>query len=246
MSANLAALIRKLDEKGMSVADIADIIEGMSAPVPAYGMEATTLNAAQLKALASIEKRRAYDRERKRNSTGKSAETAETPPEPVETAEIPAEPSRTCEPAQVVNTTSSLRSEAYPPVSPKGLTAPTGAGDALAGPDPPIPKSRRGTRLPEDWEPSETDLAVARSEGLSDEEITRAATEFRNYWCSRSRDATKLSWPRTWHNRVIEIGDRKRRGGAGLAAASAKPGGDRRGARSFADIYARRHGYAAD
>lgn len=105
------------------------------------------------------------------------------------------------------------------------------------------PKSERGTRLSPDWEPSVEEFDLARSEGLSDEEINRAATEFRNYWCSRSRDATRLSWKLTWHNRVIEIGDRKRRNGARMAASPSNASGGRRGASTFADIYARRHGF---
>lgn len=119
-------------------------------------------------------------------------------------------------------------------------------GQFAAKPEPPKPKRSRGTRLPEDWRPDDRDLTVAREEGLTPEEIHRAATEFRNYWCSRSRDAAKLDWHRTWHNRVIEIGDRKRRYGARLATAPAKPGGGGRGPSSFADIFVQRHGVGAD
>lgn len=114
-------------------------------------------------------------------------------------------------------------------------------------PEKPPPKPKRGTRLPDDWEPSDADVAVARAEGLTDEEIFRAAREFRNFWTSRAGSAaTKLSWSRTWENRVSEIADRLRRNGPRLVASSAKPGGGGRGAVSFADIYARRHGLASD
>lgn len=106
------------------------------------------------------------------------------------------------------------------------------------------PKSQRGTRLDPDWEPSAEEFDLARSEGLTDEEIHRAALEFRNYWCARSRDAAKLSWRLTWHNRVIELADRKRRNGARLAASASQPRGGRRGATSFADIFVERHGLA--
>jgi hypothetical protein len=113
-------------------------------------------------------------------------------------------------------------------------------------PETPPPKSR-GSRLPDDWEPSEADVEVARALGLTDEEIHRAALEFRNFWTARTgAAATKLSWPKTWHNRALEVADRKRRFSPRLVASSGKPGGGGRGAVSFADIYARRHGAAAD
>lgn len=157
-----------------------------------------------------------------------------------------AEPSpRTCEPdARVVTLTSSLRSEGTQEANASFVDASTPAEPEKPPTKP--PKSQRGTRLPEDWEPSAEEFDLGRDAGLTDEEIRRAALEFRNYWCSRSRDAAKLSWRLTWHNRVNELGDRKRRASARLAAASAKPGGGRRGSSTFADIYARRHGPAED
>ena len=148
--------------------------------------------------------------------------------------------------ARVVNTTLPSEELINPLRPPSEDLPPTGGDDRPAKPDPPKPKRSRGTRLPEDWRPDDRDLTVAREEGLTPEEIHRAATEFRNYWCSRSRDAAKLDWHRTWHNRVIEIGDRKRRYGARLATAPAKPGGGGRGPSSFADIFVRRHGVGAD
>jgi hypothetical protein len=102
------------------------------------------------------------------------------------------------------------------------------------------PKSNRGTRLSEDWEPSTEEFELARSEGLTDEEIHRAALEFRNYWCSRSRDAAKLSWRLTWHNRVLDLAERKRRDGARVASRPAFGGGGGRGVEDFASIVARR------
>jgi hypothetical protein len=145
---------------------------------------------------------------------------------------------------QVVTPTSSLRSEGTQEANASFVDASTPAEPKKPPTKP--PKSQRGTRLPDDWEPSAEEFDLGRIAGLTDEEIHRAALEFRNYWCSRSRDATKLSWRLTWHNRVNELGDRKRRASSRLAAAPAKPGGGRRGASSFADIYARRHGPAED
>ena len=55
--------------------------------------------------------------------------------------------------------------------------------------------------MSEDWEPDGTDIERAMEAGLSEQEIGRAATEFRNYWCAKpGRDARKLDWGRTWHN----------------------------------------------
>ena len=66
-----------------------------------------------------------------------------------------------------------------------------------------IPKSEpvlgraRGTRLPEDWQPSETDLDFARREGV---ELPREIERFKNYWLAKPKDNTKLDWSRTWQN----------------------------------------------
>lgn len=136
----------------------------------------------------------------------------------------------------------SLPSEEVITSEPKGSSVVVLARD----PETKSPKSR-GTRLPDDWEPSGADIEVARSEGLTDEEIARAVREFRNYWCARSgRDATKVSWSRTWENRCIELSRRFRGDREKLASRPAQTGGGGRGAVSFADIYARRHGYAQD
>lgn len=200
------------------------------------------------------ERKRAKDRERQRRlreearqsrdvAGDRATSTATEGDEPATTSD-PAP--RTC--AQVDQPTSSLRSEGTSEAKASSVNASSDDGTP-ADPEKPKtkpPKSGRGTRLPEDWEPSDADVEVARAEGLTDEEIQRAALEFRNYWCARSRDATKLSWPRTWHNRIIDIADRKRKLGARLAAAPNQPGGHRRGPVSFADIYARRHGQAAE
>jgi len=146
--------------------------------------------------------------------------------------------------AQVVIPSSSLRSEGTSEAKASSVNASKPAEPEKPKTKP--PKTNRGTRLSEDWEPCETEIALARAEGLTDEEIDRAALEFRNYWCARTRDATKLSWPRTWHNRVLDLASRKRRDGARLAASATQSGGGGRRASSFADIYARRHGAPAD
>ena len=45
--------------------------------------------------------------------------------------------------------------------------------------------------------------------GLNEQEIERAATEFRNYWIARpGKDARKLDWSRTWHNWCLREANR--------------------------------------
>lgn len=61
----------------------------------------------------------------------------------------------------------------------------------------------RGTRLPEDWEPSEADRDFCR-ERRPDLDIETTALVFRNFWTSKTgKAATKLSWAKTWQNWVI-------------------------------------------
>ena len=152
-----------------------------------------------------------------------------------------------CVGAQVVTPSlPSLRSEELKTKEPSGSSVDASTPAIPEKPKTKPPKADRGTRLSPDWEPSAEEFDLARSEGLTDEEIHRAALEFRNYWCARSRDAARLSWRLTWHNRVIEIGDRKRRDAARLVARPAFGGGGGRGVEDFASIVARRRGFVAN
>ena len=72
----------------------------------------------------------------------------------------------------------------------------------------PIPKSRskdcatRGTRLPLDWIPTETDLVFIKTKrpDLNAEEI---ADEFRDYWTAvPGAKGLKIDWSATWRNKV--------------------------------------------
>lgn len=221
-----AAVLRKFAEKGMTLEDVIDLAE--------------TWEAGEVQPVPDLSKGALRTRKWRANKDAASrGDVTETV-----TVTRHGDVSHVGECAQVVTLTSSLRSEGTQEANASFVDASKPADPEKPKTKP--PKATRGTRLPDDWEPSDADVEVARSEGLSDEEIQRAALEFRNYWCSRTRDATKLSWPKTWHNRVIDIADRKRRGGPRLVASSTKSGGNGRGAVSFADIYARRHGYTSD
>lgn len=62
---------------------------------------------------------------------------------------------------------------------------------------------RKGTHLPEDWQPSEADIAYARSRGLPDEQIRDVAEDFRTYWTAgKGRNTTHLNWSLAWQSWV--------------------------------------------
>jgi hypothetical protein len=61
----------------------------------------------------------------------------------------------------------------------------------------------RGSRLPEDWSPSEAHKAEAVRLGLSAEDLAKIAEEFRNFWLSEAgQRARKIDWDRTFLNRL--------------------------------------------
>lgn len=68
---------------------------------------------------------------------------------------------------------------------------------------PPQPR-RRGTRLPDDWEPGPDDLAFAERHGWEGAALDTEALKFRNYWTAKSgAAAAKLDWHRTWCNWLL-------------------------------------------
>lgn len=68
---------------------------------------------------------------------------------------------------------------------------------------------KRGTRLPEDWQPDEV---FAKSEGLSASEIAREADKFRDYWRGQAgQRGVKLDWQATWKNWVRKVADDRRK-----------------------------------
>lgn len=68
-----------------------------------------------------------------------------------------------------------------------------------------VESTKRGTRLAEDWVPStpvRKDLASQYPNLL----LGDILTEFRDYWCAiPGQRGTKLSWDRTFRNRVREV-----------------------------------------
>lgn len=75
-------------------------------------------------------------------------------------------------------------------------------------------KKERGSRIANDWAPSDSDLDAARAEGFSNTEIEREKAKFRDYWLAKSGSAgVKLDWSATWRNwvrRAAEYAGKKR------------------------------------
>ncbi|GAB4371773.1 MAG: hypothetical protein Kow00114_32860 [Kiloniellaceae bacterium] len=108
---------------------------------------------------------------------------------------------------------------------------------ALTAPERPPPK--RGSRLPETWQPSARDLAFAASEGLSEEEARREAEQFRDHWISSSgAKACKRDWPAAWRTWV--------RNAVKWQRERSRPGSGRRGPPSAARAFARAAGLDPD
>lgn len=69
---------------------------------------------------------------------------------------------------------------------------------------------KSGSRLPEDWRPSETDAAYARSQGVPEAEIWREGERFRDFWLGKpGQGGVKLDWSATWRNWIRSTCDRK-------------------------------------
>jgi hypothetical protein len=102
-----------------------------------------------------------------------------------------------------------------------------------AKPDP------KGTRLPDEWSPQLSEVAFAKQQGMTLEEISLEADKFRDFWCAKpGAGGRKSDWSATWRNWC-----RNRRSGAGVAG-GARSGGNRQGPSDFASIIAERRGRA--
>lgn len=62
---------------------------------------------------------------------------------------------------------------------------------------------KRGTRLPDDWLPSNSDIDYAVGLGLGGVQIERNIERFRNFWHAKpGNGAVKLDWSKTWRSWV--------------------------------------------
>lgn len=197
---------------------------------------------------AALARKRTADRDRiaKRRAAEKVAcKVAETSRDkPATLSEIVARQDATSR-ATPGDTEDSPPSPALSPQTP--LTHPPAPGDittreGLFG-GKPEPPSRRGSKLPEGWTPSDEDFEFAKAEGLNRDEIDRATAEFTDHWLSQARNNTKLDWSRTWRNRIRAISDRKGNRRSWLAPGAARAGGSGQGPVDFGSIIARRRGF---
>lgn len=70
--------------------------------------------------------------------------------------------------------------------------------------------SKRGTRLPDDWQPSPKDIEFCRRE-RPDLDVQKTAEAFRDYWVAQpGQKGVKLDWSATWRNWVRK--ERRRSG----------------------------------
>jgi hypothetical protein len=110
---------------------------------------------------------------------------------------------------------SSCTSHPSPSGSLAAVSQPTGttsvdASQQAAPPDdePASPKTKRGTRLPADWQPTRELVEQMRGE-CPGVDLKAEHLKFVDHWLSKSgSNATKLDWPRTWCNWMRTARDR--------------------------------------
>jgi hypothetical protein len=65
---------------------------------------------------------------------------------------------------------------------------------------------KKGTRIADDWEPSEADRQFATDLGMSSQAVQFEADKFKDFWISKSgASATKQDWPATWRYWIRNI-----------------------------------------
>src|SRR4051794_2402684 len=70
--------------------------------------------------------------------------------------------------------------------------------------------ANRGVRLPEDWMPTEADIAYVAAFQMPDALIAIEAQKFKNYWTAKTGSgATKRDWSATWRNWVLNAMERR-------------------------------------
>ena len=74
----------------------------------------------------------------------------------------------------------------------------------------------QGSRLPDGWRPCETDVAAAKREGLTDDQIRREAERFHDYWLAQpGQRGRKADWSATWRNWVRKFTEDRQHGANG-------------------------------
>jgi len=80
----------------------------------------------------------------------------------------------------------------------------------------------RGTRLPDDWKPTDEHIHFALLEGFDLISAHREADKFRDYWCGKGKDASKRDWTATWRNWVRKASKGRQVGGKPVSEFQAK------------------------
>lgn len=78
--------------------------------------------------------------------------------------------------------------------------------------EPLITKNTRGSRLSEDWVPSEASIAKAVELGFEAHDLRTEIEKFKNYWIAKAgASAVKVNWQRTFQNWLITASSFKTR-----------------------------------
>lgn len=78
--------------------------------------------------------------------------------------------------------------------------------------EPSITKNTRGSRLSEDWVPSEASIAKAAELGFEARDLRTEIEKFKNYWIAKAgASAVKVNWERTFQNWLITASSFKTR-----------------------------------
>lgn len=71
-------------------------------------------------------------------------------------------------------------------------------------------RARRACRLSGDWSPTQTDWAYGLSQGLNEQELSREADNFLDYWRAiPGQRGLKLDWPATWRKWIRTAAERR-------------------------------------
>jgi hypothetical protein len=98
--------------------------------------------------------------------------------------------------------TNPMSSEPYEEPLEGGAGAPATDGNS---------KSKKGTRLPDEWEPSVDDIRAAYADGLTKDEARREFEKFTDYWRGKpGAGGVKLDWRATFRNWMRKAADDKR------------------------------------
>ena len=73
--------------------------------------------------------------------------------------------------------------------------------------------AKRKTRLPEDWHPSEANIAYAEAKGLSLDQIAFEAESFVNYWLGTGKPM--MDWSRVWNTWILRASQRLKQRSSG-------------------------------